>query len=105
MMTAVFDKDPAIKGILGRLWSRLGADAFVVVDHWESDLRATGIANSRNLSLLVYISCYGEAPDRFGYELELPPPNGADSTYQVAGRGSDVSFDELAAVVAQHLNL
>jgi hypothetical protein len=97
------DKDPAILVVLDRLRSRLGPSAFVLADHWESDLCAVGIASPRNPGVLVYISCHREQPERFGYELELPPPPGDDFPYQVAGTGSGVSFEELAAVVADHL--
>jgi hypothetical protein len=100
---AAIDKDPAILSVLDRLWSRLGPDAFVLADHWESDLCAVGIASPRDPGVLVYISCYGELPGCFGYELELPPPPGDDFPYQVAGTGSGLSFEELAGVVAEHL--
>lgn len=97
------DKDPIILAALDRLWSRLGSSAFVLADHWESDLCAVGIASPHDPGVLVYISCYGEPPGRFGYELELPPSPGDDFPYRVAGTGSDVSFEELADVVARHL--
>ncbi len=100
---AVLDKDPAILAALDRLWSWLGPEAFVLADHWESDPCAVGIASPRDAGVLVYISCHGEPPDRFGYELELPPPPGDDFPYQVAGTGSGLSFEELAVVVAEHL--
>jgi hypothetical protein len=98
------DKDPSILAVLERLWLRLGPDVFVLADHWEPDLCAVGIASPRNPGVLAYISCYGEAPDRFGYELELPPPPGDDFPYIVAGSGSGLSFEELVGVVAGHLN-
>jgi hypothetical protein len=101
---ATLDKDPAILAALDRLWSLLGPDAFVLCDHWEQDLCAVGIASPRNPGVLAYISSYGESPGRFGYELELPPPFGDEFPYRVAGTGSDLSIEELAAVVAGHLD-
>jgi hypothetical protein len=100
---AALDKDAAILRVLDLLWSRLGPGAFVLADLWQSDLCAVGIASRHNPGVLVYISCYGESRDRFYYELELPPPQGDDFPYLVAGSGSDVSFEELARVVADHL--
>ena len=97
------EKHPSILNALDQLQSRLGRHAFNIVDHWEPDLCAIGIASPRNPQVLVYVSCYGELPDRFNFELELPPLPGSDSVYLVAGRDSDVSFDELASVIAQHL--
>lgn len=102
-MGAAPDKDPAILAALDRLWSRLGRDTFVLVDHWESDLCAVGIASPRDHRVLIYISCYGEPPGCFAYELELPPPPGDDFPYQVAGTGDGLSLEELAVVVAKHL--
>jgi hypothetical protein len=96
------EKDAAIHAVLNRLWARLGADAFVVTDHWDADLYAIGISSPHNRGVLVYISCYGTQPGRYGYELELPAQTDAPP-YQVAGRSSDVSFEELARVVADHL--
>jgi len=100
---AALDKDPIILAVLDRLRARLGPGAFVHADHWESDLCAVGIASPRDPGVLVYISCFGEPPGRFGYELELPPAPGEDFPYQVAGTGSGLSFEELAGVVAGHL--
>lgn len=96
------EKDATIHAALEQLWARLGSDAFVVTDHWDSDLCAIGISSPRNRGVLVFISCYGNQPGRYGYELELPAQTD-DFPYQVAGRASDVSFEELARVVAHHL--
>ncbi|MGL4464112.1 MAG: hypothetical protein ACRDD1_18405 [Planctomycetia bacterium] len=97
------DKTPAVLAALDRLRSRLGPEAFVLADHWASDRCAVGVASRRDPGVLVYISCHGDSPDRFGYELERPRPLGDDFPYRVVGRAADVSFDELADVVAGHL--
>ncbi|MFN6208432.1 MAG: hypothetical protein ACK49R_18540 [Planctomycetota bacterium] len=102
-MRAVLDKDPVIVAALARLSSCLGPDAFVLADHWDSDPCAVGVASPRDGGVLVYITCHGERPDRFGYELELPPSHDDDFPYQVASSGSALSFEELAVVVAEHL--
>jgi hypothetical protein len=104
-MDAPLHKEPAILDVLRRLQSRFGSGAFVVADHWEQDLCAVGIADPCEPGLLVYISIFGEEVGRFGYELELPPPPGCETPYQVAGRGSGLSFEELTRVVAKHLKL
>jgi hypothetical protein len=101
---ATLDKDPAILAALDRLWALLGPDAFILSDHWEQDLCAVGIASPRNPGVLAYISCYGEPPGHFGYELELPSPACDEFPYLVAGTGSGLSFEELADVVAGHLD-
>ena len=95
-------KDPAILEVLGQLQSRLGSDAFVVTDHWESDRCAIGISSPRDAGVLVYISCDRELPGMFGYELELPPLPGDAFPYRVMGRGSGVSFEELVGIASGH---
>jgi hypothetical protein len=102
-VVAKLDKDSTILAVLDQLWSRLGVDAFVLADHWEPDMFAVGIASPRDLRVLVYISTYQEAEGRFGYELELPPPPDDEVQYQIAGRGSGVSYEDLAVVIASHL--
>jgi hypothetical protein len=102
-MNAPLDKAPEIIEALDRLRDCLGSDAFVLADHWEIDLCAIGIASPANLGVLAYISCYGEQPGRFNYELELPPEPGSEQEYEVAGRGFDVPFEELAEIVRKHL--
>jgi hypothetical protein len=103
-MAKALDKDPAIIAVLDRLRSRLGPAAFVLADHWEPDLCAVGIASPHDPGVLVYISTYAEPPGCFGYELELPSPPGSDELYDVAGRGSGLSFEELVGVVTGHLS-
>lgn len=100
---AALDKDPSILTVLDRLRSRLGPGVFVIADNWEPDQCAVGIASPHNPGVLVFLSCYRKSPGRFEYELELPPLPGDDFAYRVAGRASDVSFEELAGVVATHL--
>lgn len=102
-MDANLEKDPAILSVLGLLYECLGKDAFVIADHWQTDLCAIGIASPHNLGVLAYISCYAEANGHYDYELELPPLNGDDSLYRVAGRGSGLSFEKLADVISVHL--
>ena len=99
-MRALLDKDPVIVRTLDRLWTRLGPDAFDVVDHWEDDPIAVGIASPRNHGMLAYLAAYD---DGFHVELETPPVPGDDFPYQVAGRHSDLNFEQLVDVVRKHL--
>jgi hypothetical protein len=102
-VTNALDKDPAILTVLEQLRRRLGADSFVVADHWEPDLCAIGIASPQDHRVLVYISCYGEPVGRFGFELEVPPTPGSEMPYNVVGGGFGLSFEELVSVIARHL--
>jgi hypothetical protein len=104
-MDPALDKDPAIVALLRRLRDRLDPNAFDIVDHWELDPCAVGIASPRDHGVLAYISCYGEPPGRYQVELELPPTTRGEMPYQVAGRFDDLDFEALAGVVSSHFGL
>jgi hypothetical protein len=95
------EKHEAVLGLLARLEKRLGRGSFQIVDHWDSDLDAIGVAHPRNLELLAYIAAYG--PEDFYVELELPPKPGSELPYSVAEQFRSLGFDEVAHLVANHL--
>jgi hypothetical protein len=95
-------KNDAVLKLLSRLQYRLGGGRFQIVDHWESDLDAIGVAHPRNRELLAYIAAYG--PEDFYVELELPPEHGSELPYSVAGQFRSLTFDEVAQIVAKHLS-
>ncbi len=99
----MLNKDISIRRMLARLARRLGCQRFDIVDHWEIDLCAIGIASPRNHGVLVYISTYRKHPTRYDVELELPPTPGNDFPYEVASRHSNLTFEELVRVVRAHL--
>ena len=86
-------KDQSIVRLLDGLTARLGPRAFDVVDHWESDLCAIGIARPDNHDVLVYISTNGESDERCSVSLELPPQPGSDIPYTAAGDHDAASVD------------
>jgi hypothetical protein len=95
-------KDGRLKSMLSKIERRLGPDAFQVVDHWQADLWAVGIAHPNDEHLLAYIAA--DLPDdRYFVELETLPAPGSELPYAVAGRFQSVSFDELVEPVAAHL--
>lgn len=97
-----FVKQDALRGMLARLDQRLGRGTFQIVDHWESDLDAIGVAHPRNRELLAYIAACG--CDEFYVELELPHAR-SELPYSVAGTFRSLTFDDLADIVAKHLAL
>lgn len=99
---AKFQKHDAVLKMLSRLEHRLGSGTFQIVDHWESDLDAIGVAHPSNGELLAYIAAYG--PEDFYVELELPPEQGSELPYSVAGQFRSLTFDEVARIVAKHLS-
>ena len=98
-------KDASITEAVAELPLRLGTDAFVIHDHWEADLCATGLASPRDPNRLVYISTFGKAPGRYDLSLELPPTPGAELPYSPAGEAVDVDIAELARMVRTHLEV
>jgi hypothetical protein len=102
-MTPVYDKDSSILSLLDRLRDRLGPGNFDIIDHWESDPYAVGLASPQDHGVLAYISCFGEPEGRYHVELELPPSSGDDLPYREAGRFSDLDFEAMVGVVSEHL--
>ena len=102
------EKDRSIIQLLDRLRARLGADAFDVVDHWEGDLCATGIAPPDNHDVLVCISTLGEPEGNYFVSLELPPrvrdEQWANHSYTPAGDQEVEGFDELVQIIERHFS-
>jgi len=71
-------KDQTIHDVLAKLGTRFGEGVFDIVDHWDGDLFAVGIARPDNHAALAYISCYGMHEDHYDVELELPTRTGSD---------------------------
>jgi hypothetical protein len=98
-------KDQTIHTLLARLQERFGQNAFEIVDHWDADLCAVGIARPDNHAVLAYLSTWKDRDSEFFVELELPPNPDDDVPYQVAGHYENIDFDQLARLVAEHLGL
>ena len=98
-------KDVSILRMLERFRSSFGANAFHVVDNWDADLYAVGIANPQNHGRLVYISTFEKAPDEYFVELESDSGQAEDAYYRVVGRYESVPWNELVAIVARHIGL
>ena len=76
----------------------------MLVDHWDADRCAVGIANGIEPRRLVYVSTYGKASNNFDYECEVP--NGVQPTeYRTVASGNDVSLTKLVTALEEHLNL
>lgn len=86
--------------LLARL--ELSRRAWIVVDHWDADLHAIGIAHREDPRRLVYISTFDEPPDTYYFECEVP--TGPDETDYESGHSKEhVSFAELRAAMEAHL--
>jgi hypothetical protein len=98
-------KDPSIEELIGALGAHFGSDSFDIVDHWESDLCAIGIARRDDHRVLAYLSTLGRPEQPYYVELELPPDAGDDVPYRVAGQHHPSDFATLARLVGSHLGL
>lgn len=94
-------KDASIEALVDRLG--LPTRGWIVVDHWQGDLFAIGIASAREPARLVYVSAFGKRSGLFDYQCELPPAN-SDEAYRVAREDTDVGFDDLLDIMVSHLD-
>ena len=93
-------KDRRITALLE--WLELPARGWIVVDHWDADLCAIGLARADAPRRLVYVSVWRRAVDRFDYECEVP--TGPDPTdYRVIATAEDVDLATLVRVLDDHL--
>jgi hypothetical protein len=55
-------KDNSIPSLTKRLRTRLGKDAFHVVDYWDADLGAVAVVRPENHGVLVSINTFAGPP-------------------------------------------
>jgi hypothetical protein len=99
------EKAPELIEAVSAIRRRIG-DTMVVVDHWESDLMAVGIAREGSEQRLAYISVR-PSPNgsRYYVALENPPRLGSATPDENAGERGDLSLAEAAEVIAGHLGV
>jgi hypothetical protein len=102
---ATMVKDNAIRGALLCLEERLGIGAFQIIDHWEADLTAIGIASPSDTRRLVYVAADRERSGIYHGRLERAPEPGSGLPYEDCGEFKDVDLDELVRVVSHHLGI
>jgi hypothetical protein len=96
----VNSKDQSVLRLLVDL--DLDRHEWTVVDHWEADAFAIGVAAKPDPRRLVYVSTFRRAPGRFDFEAELPV--GPEETdYRVVDRGESVPFEDLLKALVKHL--
>jgi hypothetical protein len=96
----MMQKDESVNELLRIL--PLRANGWVVVDHWDADLCAVGIAHESCRRRLVYISTYGKQKGIYDFECEIPAgPEASD--YSTVERGENVNIETLLDVIRRHL--
>ena len=93
-------KDKAIRELVARLG--LASRGWQVVDHWEADLQAIGIATKDDPRRLVYVSTFSRTPGHFDYQCETPA-GPADENYTTTAYGEDVDYETLLSAMEAHL--
>jgi hypothetical protein len=99
-----FVKDASVLDCLTQLERAMGSGVFRVVDHWDADLCAVGIASPGDAKRLVYVSTWQKEAGRYYYECEIPrlPTSEDEPNYAVVEKADDVDFDTLLAAVRRH---
>jgi hypothetical protein len=77
-------KDQSIVEIVKWLEAKLNHH-LLMVDHWDADMFAVGIARPGSPSQLVYISTWNCHPDRYIIELEASPASDSNIPYATGG--------------------
>lgn len=95
------NKDASISHLVAALPMR--ERLWVLVDHWDADLFAIGVAHRDDERRLVYVSTFKRAPGRYDYQCEAP--SGPDATdFETTAAGDDVGFEELVRAMVLHLS-
>ena len=100
VLNHVLMKDQKIINLIKRL--RVNANGWVIVDHWDSDSFAFGVAHPRNVHRLVYISTAGMPPGRYYYACEVASQR-EGCAYEEIEIGHRVEISRLQRAVAKHL--
>ena len=94
-------KQQSIVDLLAML--KLASRGWTVVDNWDADLCAIGIAKTEQPRRLVYVSTHGKKPGLYDYECEEPVGSALED-YETVDRGKDVGFKTLLAAMERHLS-
>ena len=93
-------KDTTIRDLMATLG--LASRGWRIVDHWEADLQAVGVASERDLRRLIYISTFSRASGRYDYECETPE-GPSEQDYLTTASGKDVDYETLLGAMEAHL--
>jgi len=93
-------KDKTINDFLIRL--NLAERGWIIVDHWEADICAIGIAHRNSPRRLLYISTFNKKPGFYDYECESPSLVNSDD-YETIAKKTDANFNEVLKAAEQYL--
>lgn len=96
-------KHASLEDAVRRLATEPGPGAFAVVDDWDADLYAIGIASPADPRVPARVSTAGMADDTFRVHLEPPSAPACGLPNTDGGVRGCRSFLDLAATVSAHL--
>ncbi len=96
-------KDESILALLANLAAEIDRNLWKVVDYWNADLCAVGIASATDTRFLVYVSTWRQPPGTYAYECEGPPLPGSDFPYESVASGEGATFSQLVDALRKHL--
>ena len=102
------EKDKTIRSFLVMLFREIDPVNLRIVDHWDADRRAIGIASTSDLRLLVYISTSGQAKGRYFVECETPSDlseKSGDPSFRTTLTEENADFDSVVATIRRHLGI
>ena len=97
-------KHSSIENTLQRLSDVLGTDAFNIIDHWEDDEFAVGVALPEHPKQLVYFTTFEMPKDSYFVVFEKAPDASSDLPYTDEGDDVAESFEELVEMIQKHFN-
>ena len=100
MTIASLHKHSSIWTFLSGLSDKLGWQNYQVVDHWDADVHAIGVASLKDPARLVYVSTFQQMPDSYVFECEVP---GEDEVPVTVQRGSAPDLDTFVEIIRSHL--
>ncbi len=95
------NKDALIAAALKHLDSYFGPDTLVLMDYWEADRRAVGVANPSLAHSLAHIAI--NPSGNYEVSIECRPPSSADFPYEPIGTFECGTLDALCWVIGDFL--
>lgn len=104
-MTSPRNKDRRLVQLIGAFTEAFGAEAFVLVDHWDTDLSAIGLGRREARSHLVYVSVWRTATNRLSIGFETGSSSGSLLPYAEPALVREVTFEHAVELAAGHLGV
>jgi hypothetical protein len=95
-------KEPRIRELVHELEAVMPGESYQIVDHWDADTCAIGVASRSDPRRLVYVSTYDQSDGTYAFECEVPMDADADD-YQVVDEGAGLRLDTLLLKIREHL--